>query len=70
MSTELASRKCAGLQVCLPGGTIEERIDEIIERKLELAENIVGSGESWLTKLTSAEFKQLMALREEAIGDW
>ena len=51
-------------------GTIEERIDEIIERKLELAENIVGSGESWLTKLTSAEFKQLMALREEAIGDW
>ncbi|NLG86709.1 MAG: DEAD/DEAH box helicase [Firmicutes bacterium] len=51
-------------------GTIEERIDEIIERKLELAENIVGSGESWLTKLTTAEFKQLMALREEAVGDW
>lgn len=51
-------------------GTIEERIDEIIERKLELAENIVGSGESWLTKLSTAEFKELMALREEAIGDW
>ena len=51
-------------------GTIEERIDEIIERKLELAENVVGSGESWLTKLTSAELKHLMALREEAIGDW
>jgi SNF2 family DNA or RNA helicase len=51
-------------------GTIEERIDEMIERKVQLAEDIVGSGESWLTELSTEEFKDLMALREEAIGEW
>jgi SNF2 family DNA or RNA helicase len=51
-------------------GTIEERIDEMIERKVQLAEDIVGSGESWLTELSTDEFKDLMALREEAIGEW
>jgi SNF2 family DNA or RNA helicase len=33
-------------------GTLEERIDEMIERKTELAENIIGSGEDWLTELS------------------
>jgi SNF2 family DNA or RNA helicase len=33
-------------------GTLEERIDEMIEQKTELAENIIGSGEAWLTELS------------------
>jgi SNF2 family DNA or RNA helicase len=32
-------------------GTLEERIDEMIEAKTELAENIIGAGERWLTEL-------------------
>ncbi len=50
-------------------GTIEERIDEMIERKLELAEQVVGSGEGWLTELSTQEIRDLMALREEAIAE-
>jgi SNF2 family DNA or RNA helicase len=51
-------------------GTIEERIDEMIEHKLELAEQVVGSGEGWLTELSTEEIRDLMALREEAIAEF
>jgi SNF2 family DNA or RNA helicase len=50
-------------------GTVEERIDEMIERKQEVASRIVGSGEGWLTELSTAELKDLMALRREALGE-
>lgn len=52
--------------LCL--GTVEEKIDEMIERKKELAETIVGTGESWLTELSTAELKELFELRREALG--
>ncbi|MFZ5452119.1 MAG: DEAD/DEAH box helicase [Thermodesulfobacteriota bacterium] len=53
--------------LCL--GTLEEKIDEMIERKKEVAEQVVGAGEGWLTELSTAELKDLMALRREALGD-
>ncbi|MGQ9677251.1 MAG: DEAD/DEAH box helicase [Chloroflexota bacterium] len=52
--------------LCL--GTVEEKIDEMIERKKDLAETIVGTGESWLTELSTAELKELFELRREAMG--
>jgi SNF2 family DNA or RNA helicase len=53
--------------VCL--GTLEEKIDEMIERKREVAGSIVGSGEDWLTKLSTSELKSLFTLRREALGE-
>ena len=53
--------------LCL--GTLEEKIDEMIQRKQEVAENVVGTGEGWLTELSTAALKELMALRREALGD-
>ena len=50
-------------------GTLEERIDEMIEQKTELAERIVGSGEQWLTELTTDQLQDLLSLRTEAVGD-
>jgi non-specific serine/threonine protein kinase len=47
--------------VCL--GTLEERIDEMLEQKTELAENIIGSGESWLTELSTGQLRDLLTLR-------
>jgi SNF2 family DNA or RNA helicase len=47
-------------------GTMEDRIDEMIERKQEIARNIVGTGEGWLTKLSNQELKNVFALRKEA----
>jgi len=50
-------------------GTLEEKIDEMIERKKDIAERVVGAGEGWLTELSTAELKELFALRKEAIGE-
>ncbi|MEM7799262.1 MAG: DEAD/DEAH box helicase [Chloroflexota bacterium] len=44
-------------------GTLEERIDQMIEEKKALAEQIVGSGEGWLTELSTADLKELVRLR-------
>ena len=44
-------------------GTVEERIDEMISRKRDLAERVVGTGEAWLTELSTDELRDLVALR-------
>jgi SNF2 family DNA or RNA helicase len=48
-------------------GTLEERIDDMIESKKQLAQQIVGTGESWLTELSTDELKNLFELRNEAV---
>ena len=50
-------------------GTLEERIDQMIEDKKKIAGAIVGSDESWLAKLDNDAFKQLIALNRAAILD-
>ncbi|MCC6678040.1 MAG: DEAD/DEAH box helicase [Phycisphaerales bacterium] len=50
-------------------GTLEERIDEMIEQKTELAQNIIGAGERWLTELSTDQLRDILALRGDAIGD-
>jgi SNF2 family DNA or RNA helicase len=44
-------------------GTVEERIDEMITRKRDLAQRVVGTGEAWLTELSTDELRELIALR-------
>ena len=60
-----------GVQVhkflCL--GTLEEKIDEMIERKKEVASAIVGAGEAWLTELTTEQLTDILSLREDAVGE-
>jgi len=50
-------------------GTLEERIDQMIEQKTELAENVIGSGERWLTELSTSQLRDMLSLRMDAIGD-
>ena len=50
-------------------GTLEEKIDDMIERKQQIAGSIVGSGEDWLTKLSTEELKELFTLRRGALGE-
>jgi non-specific serine/threonine protein kinase len=49
-------------------GTLEDKIDALIESKRELAESVVGSGERWLTELDTRSFRELVALGREAFG--
>lgn len=48
-------------------GTVEERIDEMIEKKKGLAEKIVGAGENWITELSTDKLRQLFALDKKAV---
>ncbi len=48
-------------------GTLEEKIDEMIERKQAVAEQVVGAGEGWLTELSDAELREVFALGKEAL---
>jgi SNF2 family DNA or RNA helicase len=53
--------------VCV--GTLEERIDAMIEEKNALAERIVGTGEGWLTELSVAELRNVIELSPEAVSE-
>jgi SNF2 family DNA or RNA helicase len=44
------------------GGTLEERIAELLERKRALAESVVGAGETWLSELGDADLRALVEL--------
>ena len=48
-------------------GTLEERIDEMIENKQALADSIVGTDENWLTEMDNQQFKQLISLNRQTI---
>lgn len=47
-------------------GTLEEKIDQVIERKKEVAGSVVGTGEGWLTELSNDELRDVLALSWEA----
>jgi superfamily II DNA or RNA helicase len=53
--------------VCV--GTLEERIDAMIEEKKALAEQIVGTGENWLAGLSTARLREVVALSPEAVPE-
>jgi SNF2 family DNA or RNA helicase len=48
-------------------GTLEERIDAMIEDKKRLSSLVLGADESWLTELDNETFKDLIMLRSSAI---
>ncbi|MEX2505010.1 MAG: helicase-related protein, partial [Egicoccus sp.] len=49
-------------------GTLEERISQLIERKKDLAERVVGTGEGWLTELSVDELREVIQLGADAVA--
>jgi superfamily II DNA or RNA helicase len=50
-------------------GSVEEKIDVLLEKKRELAAQVVGSGEAWITELGTDELRELFSLSSAAIID-
>jgi SNF2 family DNA or RNA helicase len=50
----------------LCAGTVEEKIDAVLERKRALASRVVSAGERWITELPAAELRELFSLSESA----
>ncbi|MDB5098099.1 MAG: box helicase, partial [Cyanobacteria bacterium RYN_339] len=52
--------------LCL--GTLEEKIDQMLEDKKTLSSLVVGEGEGWLTELSTDQLRDILALRDEALA--
>lgn len=48
-------------------GTLEEKIHDMIESKKQLAEQVVGAGEEWLTELDTDQLRNLLILDRSAV---
>ncbi|SFL38658.1 Superfamily II DNA or RNA helicase, SNF2 family [Paenibacillus sp. 1_12] len=45
-------------------GTLEEKIDEMLESKMSLSENVISTSEGWITELSNEELQDLFTLRQ------
>jgi len=50
-------------------GTLEERIDDLLESKKGLAGRVVGEGEQFLTELSTAKLREMLSLRRDAVEE-
>ncbi|WNQ12322.1 DEAD/DEAH box helicase [Paenibacillus aurantius] len=49
-------------------GTLEERIDEMLENKQQLSDNVIATSEGWITELPTEALRELFTLRSEWVG--
>jgi len=45
-------------------GTLEDRIAALLEKKRDLADAVIGSGERWIAELSDGELTELVSLRD------
>jgi hypothetical protein len=63
----IGQRKNVQVRKLMCAGTLEERIDQVIDEKKDLADKIVGTGEGWLTELSVADLRDVIALAADAV---
>lgn len=51
----------------ITAGTFEEKVNEMLKKKRELADLAVGVGESWIGDLTDDEIKSIFSLSSSGI---
>jgi non-specific serine/threonine protein kinase len=63
----IGQRRAVQVRTFVCAGTIEEKIAAMIRDKRGLAARIVGSGEQWLTELSTGQLRELFRLDTEAV---
>src|SRR5690606_25951527 len=63
----IGQRRAVQVHKLLCAGTLEEKIDELLERKRELAASVVAGGERWITELDDADLRELFSLSPDAV---
>lgn len=58
----LGQRRTVNVHKLVCQGTVEERIGQVIDDKRAIADAVVGTGEAWLSELSTAELARLVAL--------
>ena len=65
----IGQRRAVQVRKFICTGTLEEKIDEMIEEKKALAGLVVTDGEGWLTELSTRDLREMFALSEGAVGE-
>jgi SNF2 family DNA or RNA helicase len=65
----IGQRRKVQVHKFLCAGTLEEKIDEMIEKKKGIAEQVVGTSEAWLTALSVSQLREMMTLRAGAVAE-
>jgi non-specific serine/threonine protein kinase len=63
----IGQRRAVQVRKFVCAGTVEEKIAAMINEKRGLAARIVGSGEQWLTELSTSELRELFRLEAGAV---
>ncbi|MFA5269230.1 MAG: SNF2-related protein [Methanoregula sp.] len=65
----IGQSKNVEVHLMIAGGTLEEKIDAVLEDKRALAGSIIGTGEDWITGLSTEDLRELLSLRKGSAGD-
>ena len=63
----IGQRRAVQVHKLMCAGTVEEKIDRMLDQKRKLASKVVSSGEQWITELGSQELRDLFALSSSAV---
>ena len=58
----IGQRRNVQVHKMICSGTLEERIDDMIELKKNVSRMVVGTGEDWLTEMSNEDLRELLAL--------
>ena len=64
----IGQRRAVQIHRLVCEGTLEDRIAELLEKKRDLAEAVVGGGEAWIGDLSDAELADLVRLGSDGGG--
>ncbi len=63
----IGQKRAVQVYKLLTAGTVEEKVDRLLEDKRDLASRIVGAGEQWITELDDAALRELFTLSDDAV---
>ncbi|RTL34896.1 MAG: DEAD/DEAH box helicase [Candidatus Melainabacteria bacterium] len=61
----IGQKKNVQVHKFITAGTLEEKIDKLIEEKQKTADVVVGSGEAWISQMSNEDLKKLFKLSDE-----
>jgi SNF2 family DNA or RNA helicase len=63
----IGQKRAVQVHKLLCAGTVEEKIDRLLEQKRNLAAKVIGKGEQWITELDDDGLRDLFALSSTAV---
>ncbi|MEI6757877.1 MAG: DEAD/DEAH box helicase [Chlorobium sp.] len=65
----IGQKKNVQVHKFITAGTLEERIDDMIDKKTTIANQVLGTSEQWLTELSNKDLRNLVMLGQNATGE-